>query len=236
MSASTTRVQLPYEFKNSKLLLRALTHKSFENECLENKSGHNEVLEFLGDSVLGLALSDLLIREFPEDQEGQLSKKRASLVNESFLASLALELKLEAELRLGRGERLTGGDKKPRILSSTLEAVLGAVFLDSGFVEASRVIETLFLPKIRSQDWKVEYKTDYKTRLQEYIQDKHGKTPSYHLMSEVGPDHEKKFEVEVRMEDQPLGVGLGGSKKQAEQNAAQHALSKLEGSQEYESV
>jgi ribonuclease III len=219
--------RLRFQFQRPELLRQALTHKSYFNEHPLESAGHNETFEFLGDAVLDLSLGHLLMRTFPKDDEGRLSKKRASLVNESNLSLLASELGLEHVLFLGRGEKGSGGSKKPRLLASAFEAVIGAVFLDQGFEAAERVIANLFVERIEGRDWTEDFAQDFKTRLQERIQSSHGQTPSYVLLSESGPDHEKQFEVEVRVAEQLLGSGRGSNKKQAEQDAAKHALTRL---------
>ncbi|HEX4924115.1 MAG TPA: ribonuclease III domain-containing protein, partial [Bdellovibrionales bacterium] len=152
---------IAYRFQNLNLLVRALTHKSYDNENPGRSEGHNEVLEFLGDAVLDLSLGHYLIGKFPGDEEGSLSKKRASLVNESTLSVIAGHLGLEELILLGRGEKTSGGSRKPRLLASALEAVLGAVFLDSGFDQASQTIHRLFAPRVETQDWSADFVQDY---------------------------------------------------------------------------
>lgn len=221
-------VSLGHEFKTPELLLQALTHKSFANE----KSGgapcvhrDNERMEFLGDAVLDLALSECLMRKFPNDPEGALSKKRASLVNEETLSLIARELQLETLIRLGKGETKTGGLQKPRILASTLEAALGAVFLDAGFDAALKVVEKIFETRLNELVTSpVDFRSDFKTRLQECAQEVHKATPTYQVEGESGPDHDKQFEVSVRLDGQILATGNGRSKKAAEQDAARKAL------------
>jgi len=221
---------LGYQFTNSELLELALTHKSFANEQLNGSStpkDDNERLEFLGDAVLDLALSEILMKRYPADPEGGLSKKRASLVNEDSLAQIAQRMGLESYLRLGKGEIKTGGLQKPRILASTLEALIGAVFQDSGYILVSNVIEALFAPSLERLG-SVDFSADFKTRLQERAQSMNAKqTPVYRLESESGPDHDKTFNVVVELEGQALATGSGKSKKAAEQNAAMKALEML---------
>ncbi|MEQ1879163.1 MAG: ribonuclease III [Bdellovibrionia bacterium] len=216
--------KLTYSFIKRDLLIRALTHKSYDNENSETSVGHNEVFEFLGDAVLDLGLGHILMQRFGTDDEGGLSKKRASLVNEAMLGQIALGLSLDGLILLGRGEKTSGGARKPRLLASTLEALFGAVFLDSGFDNALKVIRGLFDSRVEQQDWSTDFVLDYKTRLQEKIQSENGMTPHYVLLSQTGPDHEKIFEVEVRMGEQWLATGMGSSKKAAEQEAARKAL------------
>lgn len=232
---STTELaaRLGHQFNDETLLTLALTHKSYANERGENLGPtvhtDNERLEFLGDAVLDLALAQTLMMRFAQDPEGSLSRKRASLVNEETLAGLARELQLDSLIRLGRGEIKTGGLQKPRILASTLEALLGAVFLDGGYASAVQMVQTLFASRLEEiSQSPVDFKLDFKTRLQEKVQEKHKATPVYQVESETGPDHDKKFEVSVRMDGQVLGVGTGRSKKAAEQEAARIALEQMD--------
>ncbi len=223
-------VKLGITFKNPAYLELSLTHKSFRNEQPEMAPlGDNERLEFLGDAVLDLALSDLLMQRFSSDQEGPLSKKRASLVNEEQLATLASEIGLVEYLRLGKGERLTGGGSKPRILASAFEAMLGALFIDSGYTAAFDMVARMFEPRLAEFVLgAADFARDYKTRLQELAQERFRTTPTYHLESDVGPDHGKIFEVSVRLEGSVLASGRGRNKKSAEQEAARGALEKIE--------
>jgi ribonuclease-3 len=229
---SSLETRLAYGFVNGELLTLALTHRSFANEISAGASTtglDNERLEFLGDAVLDLTLSDLLMRTFPHDNEGALSRKRASLVNEEVLAKIAVELKVEELLRLGKGEAKTGGVFKPRILASGLEAVIGAVFQDGGFTAVERVTEVLFGSRVTDlANSDVDFRDDYKTRLQEKLQEKHRATPTYRIEAESGPDHDKQFRVSVRLSEDVLGFGEGKSKKAAEQNAAREVLEKMQ--------
>lgn len=219
-------------FTKPELLTLALTHRSFANEEAGGSStvsSDNERLEFLGDAVLDLALSAILMVRFESDSEGALSKKRASLVNEETLSLLALELKLDTMIRLGKGEAKTGGVAKPRILASTFEAVLGACYLDGGFPAAYEVVERIFATRLEEIGRSVvDYRSDFKTRLQEKAQDKRKATPIYQTLSESGPDHDKIFEVAVLVAGETLAAGRGKSKKAAEQDAARQALELLE--------
>ena len=223
MEKSTIQIfteALGYEFKNGDLLQQALTHKS------ASKDQHNERLEFLGDAVCDLVVSDLLMFKFMDD-EGGLSKKRASLVNETTLARLSSQLDLAKYMILGRGEVLTGGDKKPRLLASVLEALMGAIYLDGGFPAAQQVITHLFTPILSEMNPHDDFSEDYKTRLQEKLQSKHKLAPIYKLKKETGPSHDKEFVIEVEFQEQILGRGHGRSKKMAEQMAAKEALAVL---------
>lgn len=219
------QIKIGYTFKDQNLLLQAFTHKSYHNEIgAELSCGHNERLEFLGDAVLDLALSDILMRTFVQLAEGDLSKLRASLVNETVLAELAQEYGTQEIIRLGRGELNSGGAAKPRLLGSAFEAFLGAFYLDAGFDKTREFIEKLFASRLASLDLQNFFKADYKTRLQEWVQEKHKQVPEYVIISESGPDHSKIFEVEVRVLGQAWARGQGKSKKQAEQEAARAAL------------
>ncbi len=223
----TLERKLGYRFINRNLLNRALTHKSYHNENREKSLGNNERMEFLGDSVLGLVVSDQLMRNMPDVSEGDLSRIRASLVNETLLADLAIQLELNLELKLGKGEKRTGGSEKPRLLASCLEAVFGALYIDGGYESTRQVICQLFDDKLESVDVDTQYKHDFKTRLQERIQEYYKETPSYDVIEESGPDHSKHFIVEVKINDRSLGQGAGTSKKQAAQEAARLALEGL---------
>ncbi|MCB0364549.1 MAG: ribonuclease III [Bdellovibrionaceae bacterium] len=223
----TLQEKLGHRFQNESLLVQALTHKSFHNENGESSPGHNERLEFLGDAVLDLVLSDLLMQRFPELPEGDLSKIRASFVNEAVLAQMAQEFGLDQYMRLGRGEILTGGAAKPRILASALEAIIGAYYQDAGFQPSYEWISQLFGSRIDNLDLSLHFATDYKTRLQELVQERHKEAPRYAVTKSEGPDHEKTFYVDVRIGERVVASGQGRSKKSAEQEAARVALESL---------
>ncbi len=214
---------LQHNFSNSDLLTQALTHKSFKNEDAAT-SADNEKLEFLGDAVLDLALSQYLMNQFPLDDEGALSKKRASLVNEESLSQLAGEIGLANYLRLGKGELRTGGLLKPRLLASSFEAIIGAVFVDGGYAKAVEIVERLFSAKISQIANAPDFASDFKTRLQERAQELYRTTPKYQVDAETGPDHDKKFEISVWVNEAQIAKGEGRSKKAAEQEAAKVAL------------
>lgn len=219
--------QIGYTFVDPSLRKQAFIHSSYQNENRSAVAEHNERLEFLGDAVLGLVIADLLLKKFPQDSEGALSKKRASLVNEAALAQMATKLGVADCLRLGRGELSSGGKNKPRLLCSTFEALLGGIYLDggpSGFANARRVIEKLFAGDIATLTQVVDYGEDYKTRLQEQVQVKHKILPHYVLLEEAGLDHQKIFSAQVVVGEQILAQGSGRSKKSAEQEAARLAL------------
>ena len=214
--------KIGYDFCDPGFLEEAFTHRSFTNEHPELKMNNNERLEFLGDAVLTLSLSHLLIGKFPRLSEGSLSKIRASFVNEGHLAKLASSLRLGSFLRMGRGEELTGGRQKPSILADTLEALLGAVFLDGDLVAAQSLINRLFEDDLSDQ--KGMAKQDFKTLLQEYCQGELKSTPSYNVFREEGPDHSKVFFVEVRVKEKTVAKGKGKTKKEAQQKSAEKAL------------
>lgn len=222
-----------YEFKNSAWLEKAMTHKSYANEQRDAKAAangaakvdDNERLEFLGDSVLSTVLSARLMREFPLENEGSLSKRRANLVNEERLAAIAVRVGLNSMIRLGKGEVKTGGATKPRILACALEAYLGAVFMDSGFTDSELVINRLFDSEIEGlRDSALDFESDYKTRFQEWSHEEKGQTPVYSLIGEFGPAHSRGFRVAVSLGEKEIGRGEGKSKKAAEQEAAKAAL------------
>ena len=215
-----TRLQkdLGYSFSDVDLLTRCLTHVSFGRGKAD---GHNETLEFLGDAVLDLAVSDLLMRRFPDKSEGDLSKMRASLVNAAALAAKATDLHLGELLRMGKGEERSGGRQKKSILAGVFEALLGAIYWDGGYEPARRVVERYIAPEI--EETKLGQQ-DYKTRLQEISQMLFHEPPVYKLVAESGPDHEKRFVTEIFVGGKLLGRGEGKSKKQAEQEAAEKAL------------
>ncbi len=213
---------LGYTFKDSALLLRCLTHVSYERN---KREGHNEVLEFLGDAVLDLAVSDLLIRCNPEKSEGALSKMRAALVNSGVLAEKAAELDIGPLLRIGKGEELSGGRTKASILAGAFESILGGIYQDGGYEAARSVVERFFTADITA---KPLGQHDYKTRLQEISQMLFHALPRYRIVSESGPDHEKFFVTEIAVGGKVLGTGSGKSKKQSEQEAAKRALDALQ--------
>ena len=214
--------ELGYSFKDPALLVRSLTHVSFDRQKSE---GHNEVLEFLGDAVLDLAVSDLLMRRNPDKSEGVLSKMRAALVNATVLAEKATELGLGPLLRIGKGEELSGGRAKLSILAGAFEALLGGIYRDGGYGAAQQVVERHFGADVTA---KTLGQHDYKTRLQEISQMLFRAPPIYRIVSESGPDHEKFFVTEITVGGKVLGKGAGRSKKQSEQEAAKQALEELQ--------
>ncbi|HIZ54595.1 MAG TPA: ribonuclease III [Firmicutes bacterium] len=217
----TLEQNIGYHFQQKKYLKEALTHSSCVNDS--HHSGlNNERLEFLGDSVLSLVVSNYLFRKYPNRSEGELTKIRASLVCTYSLSSFARQFHLGEYLYLGKGEEHSGGRDRDSILENAFEALVGAIYLDAGFEEAERFVMR-FIPDQLAAGVN-RGSTDYKTALQEIIQQNREEKISYVLTMESGPDHDKTFEVEVHLNSNPIGTGVGKSKKQAEQNAAQQAL------------
>jgi ribonuclease-3 len=214
--------ELGYSFSNPSLLVRSLTHVSYSRE---KSDGHNEVLEFLGDAVLDLAISDLLMRCYPDRTEGDLSRMRAALVNSSVLAEKAATLNLGPLLRLGKGEEQSGGRNKESILAGAFEALLGGVYRDGGYEAARALVERYFFHDVKEKKLGSQ---DYKTRLQEISQMLFHAPPTYRVVSETGPDHAKRFITAISVGGKVLGKGEGRSKKQSEQEAARKALRELQ--------
>ena len=218
--------RIGHTFADPGLCEAALTHKSWLNEAQRSGRTDNERLEFLGDAVIALVVSDLLMRQFPDRAEGELSKTRAVIVSESGLAKSAEAIGLGDWVFLGRGEDQAGGRRKPSILSDALEALMGAVYLDGGLVAAQTVAERLFGQAL--QDAEKHARHDYKSRLQERAQALLQTTPLYAVVGEEGPDHDKRFQVSIVLAGREYGRAIGRSKKEAEQNAAALALASLE--------
>lgn len=215
--------QLRVRFRDPRVLHISLIHRSYAFE--EGTAETNERLEFLGDAVLGLVVTDLAFRRFPEMPEGDLAKLRAATVNMVTLAEVARDLRLGEELFLGRGEELSGGRDKTSILADAMEAVLGAIYVDRGLAAAADVIERLFWPRMAAYA-RGEGDRDYKTGLQELAAQDVGTVPQYRVVEE-GPDHAKEFTATVLLDGQPYGKGQGRSKKEAEQQAARQAFDRL---------
>jgi len=224
-SLSALEERLGYRFTALDLLRRALTHRSWAAEHAGSRD--NERLEYLGDAVLDLVVGALLFHRHPQASEGELTAWRAALVNTDHLARIAGDLGLGEVLLLGRGEAAAGGSRKSSLLGSAYEAVVGAVFLDGGFEAARQMVAAHFAlwleraPGLMAHD-------ESKNRLQEALQARYGKPPEYVLVAESGPDHDKRFTMEVRFGDRSLGRGTGPSKKTAEKLAAAEALARLE--------
>lgn len=213
---------IDYTFNDITLLTRSMTHSSYANETVKNADASNERLEFLGDSLLGMTVALLIFKIEPKLSEGKMTKLRAGLVNEGSLADIAMELDLGSFLLLGRGEKAGGGQNRPSILSDAFEALIAAMYLDGGYLPIENLITKLFTPKLTDP---VNSYKDYKTELQEVIQGKTGDKLIYSVTDEIGPDHNKTFTVEVKIQEKVLGSGKGKSKKNAEQDAARAALS-----------
>jgi ribonuclease III len=219
--------KLGYQFRRPALLLQAVTHTSYLNESGQTGDADNERLEFLGDAVLNLVVSEYLLTAFPQAAEGELSKLRARLVSEETLAGVARRLRLGEALRLGKGETITHGNDKASILADAFEAVLASVYLDGGFQAAAACVKVNLTEELASCDQRIPGRGDFKTDLQELCQRRFETLPQYRPMAESGPDHEKTFEVEVLIRGIRYGIGSGRSKKEAEQMAAEHALERL---------
>ncbi len=218
---------LSYSFSDSTLLDNALTHRSFANENQDLHYKDNERLEFLGDAVLELCITDILIKSFPEHSEGNLSKLRASIVNEQPLAKLAEIFHIGDYLLLGKGEESSGGRTKSSILANTIEAIIAAIYLDGGYEKVLSFINEVFHPLIN--EWMEDpFYHDYKTSLQEISQGRFKVIPKYNLIHQYGPDHDKIFQIQVSISNIITAAGTGKSKKEAEQEAAKNALEELE--------
>ena len=217
--------KLGYQFKSKELLSEALRHSSYVNEQPASDLRDNERLEFLGDAVLSLIVGHILMERYPHLKEGDLSRTRANLVNETQLATMARAIDLGSYLQLGKGEIQTHGMEKNSILAGAYEALIAALYLDSGFKITFNIIENNFAP-ILDQVHSASDSYDYKSRLQEWVQEKHGAIPNYKVVNEKGPDHDKTFWVSVKV----FGIeaqGTGKNKKTAEQDAARRALEQL---------
>ena len=210
---------IEYEFKDEGLLLRALAHSSYANEN-HSVSGSNERLEFLGDSVLGFITAENFFKNYTNFPEGELTKLRAQMVCEKSLAGFAREIELGKYLLLGKGEVITGGRERPSIQADAFEALIAAIYLDGGMESAKKFVLKYIDEAIRRH----QSVKDYKTMLQEVVQRNPGELIEYALVGETGPDHDKRFEVEVHLNSNVIGKGVGKSKKRAEQEAAREAL------------
>ena len=213
-----------YQFRNITLLQNALSHSSYANERWHDSLKSNERLEFLGDSVLGMVVAEHLYRTFPDRPEGELTRMRADMVCEKTLARIAEGLDLGKHLLLGKGEEQGGGRNRDSILADAVESVIAACYLDGGMTAAVQFIHKFVLVNVPVTKL---HNADYKTALQELVQQKKNQVLSYTLIGESGPDHDKQFEVELTLNGEVVGVGSGSSKKRAEQAAAQKALEKL---------
>lgn len=227
-TASLRQLQeaLGYRFADPALLDNALTHRSFINETPAHPCRDNERLEFLGDAVLELIVTDLLMRRCPDAAEGELSRRRSSVVNERPLADLARLFGLGERLLLGRGEEASGGRSKPSLLANAFESIVAAIYLDAGFDRTAAVVERWLEPLIATGE-AVLYR-DFKTAAQELCQSRFGQFPRYGLLAESGPDHDKRFETGLFIGERLLATGTGKSKKEAEQGAARRAIAALQ--------
>ena len=210
-----------YRFRNITLLTNALTHSSYANELWHNSLMSNERLEFLGDSVLGMVVAEYLYKNFPDRPEGDLTRMRADMVCEQALANVARRLDLGKHMLLGHGEEQNGGRNRDSILADAVESVIAACFLDGGMDVAKGIIGQFVLCDVPTVKFN---NTDYKTALQELIQQKKNQVLTYTLTDESGPDHDKRFFVSVALNGTVVGEGSGSSKKRAEQDAARAAL------------
>ena len=215
---------LGYKFQNITLLQNALTHSSYANERWHNSLLSNERLEFLGDSILGMLVAEYLFRNFPNRPEGELTRMRADMVCEKTLAAVANSIHLGDHLLLGHGEEQGGGRSRDSILADAVESVIAACFLDGGMEAALGIIRRFILVEVPVTRL---HNADYKTQLQELVQQKRNQALSYSLTGESGPDHDKQFEVEVSINGSVVGTGRGSSKKRAEQDAARAAIARL---------
>ena len=213
-----------YQFRDISLLQNALAHSSYANERWHNSLMSNERLEFLGDSILGMVVAEYLYRSFPDRPEGELTRMRADMVCEQTLAAVAGRIDLGRHLLLGNGEEQGGGRTRNSILADAVESVIAASFLDGGMEAARQFIRKFILVEVPV---KKLHNVDYKTSLQELVQQKKNQVLTYTLVGESGPDHDKRFEVEVRLNGKVVGIGSGSSKKRAEQDAARTAMEAL---------
>ena len=213
-----------YRFQNISLLQNALTHSSYANERWHNSLLSNERLEFLGDSVLGMLVAEYLYRNFPNRPEGELTRMRADMVCEKTLAAAANRIGIGEHLLLGHGEEQGGGRSRDSILADAMESVIAACFLDGGIEAALKVVRQFILVEVPVTKL---HNADYKTALQELVQQKKNQVLSYALVGQSGPDHDKQFDVEVSLNGTVVGCGSGSSKKRAEQNAACAAIEQL---------
>lgn len=231
MPSNTSQLEkkIKYKFKQKDLLLQAITHSSYAYESQPSEVINNEVLEFLGDSVLGLIIAGYIYRSYPNLTEGELSKLKSAAASTSALTDFAKKIKLDKNILLGKGEEKSGGRKKRTILAGAFEALVAAIYLDGGLEEARKFLLEFLNPyfnEIKVRKFQVD---NYKSALQEFLQKENLPTPVYKIVTEKGPDHRKSFVVEVISENKSLAKAKGYSKKNAEQRAAQKALKSLLG-------
>ena len=226
MDLKNLEEKIGLKFKSKDLLKTAFIHRSYLNEHPKEKLPHNERLEFLGDSVLGIIISDYLFRKFPKDPEGDLTNYRSSIVNARILSKVSREMGLGNYLFLSKGEESTGGRERQYILANTYESLLGAIYLDSGVGEAEKFVQNTLIGHLHEIIKHKLYK-DHKSQLQEISQSRFNVTPNYKVISEVGPDHTKVFETGAYLDKKLLAKGQGKSKQSSEQEAARAALEKI---------
>lgn len=218
--------KIQVKFADLGYLKKAMTHKSYANENRGENIKDNERLEFLGDAVLDLVISEYIFRHYPDYPEGELAKTRAVVVSAPTLARIAKKIGLGQYLLLGRGEEMTGGRERDSILADAFEALVGAIYLDQGLQIVSQFILDYLVEEISTVE-RGEHLRDYKTLLQEEIQKRSNTRPLYRVVHEEGPDHDKRFTVQVEYKNRIIGTGIGQSKKEAQQRAAADAISKF---------
>lgn len=224
---SSLQKRIKVKFNNQSLLNRALVHRSYINEAGSSQRD-NERLEYLGDSVLALVVNEYLFKHFEEYVEGDLAKIKSAVVSEGTLAKVADEINLGSYIMMGKGEEQNGGRQRPSILANTLEALIGAIYLDSGLKESKKFVLSLVKKDIERIDQQT-YLRDPKTTLQEYVQKKYKDRPLYEIVNESGPDHQKEFTVRLIINEREVGLGSGNSKRKAEMDAAKKVLEKIHG-------
>ncbi len=217
--------QIGVQFSDNELIRQAFTHSSYVNEHRRSPNGDNERLEFLGDAVLELAVSHYLFHTYPQMSEGEMTKLRAAIVCERSLVKLAEELRFGDLVLLGKGEELTGGRRRPALLADVFEAFIGACYLDQGFDRVYQFLERFVFSRVDQGEY--DQMNDYKSHLQEVVQNRNMGDIHYRIVEEKGPAHNREFVSEVVLKDTPMGKGVGRSKKEAEQRAAKEALIKL---------
>jgi ribonuclease-3 len=227
-NTSALEKAIGYEFKQKVLLDRALVHRSYLNENNSDQSvRNNERLEFLGDAVLELIVTEYLFDNYPSRPEGELTSFRAAVVRTESLAETAMQLQLGDFIKMSKGEEATGGRTRPYILANTFEALLGALYLDSNFKVCREFVTKKLLPKLE-KIIELRLDIDPKSKLQEITQERYKFTPIYEVIKQEGPDHERVFTVQVIVNDNVFGTGAGKSKQEAEQRAAEHALDDID--------
>ncbi|MFP4081169.1 MAG: ribonuclease III [Candidatus Aminicenantes bacterium] len=229
VSLSPLEKKIGYRFRNKNILLQALTHSSYAYENYQHNRSDNEVLEFLGDSVLSLIIADFLYKSYPDLSEGELSKLKSAAASTSSLSYFAQKISLDKKLLLGKGEEKSGGRKKKTILAGAFEALIAAIYLDGGLQAAKKFTYTHLRLLFKRIDVEKFFINNYKSALQEYLQRENLPAPDYKTLTTKGPDHKRSFVVEVLSEGKPLAKAKGPSKKSAEKKAAQKALKNLLG-------